>query len=952
MSTNTQVMNILVAIQARLGAIPQIAGQLGAITAKAAEANASLAKVAENTNGALDKAARSLMGIGRQLAGSFATFLSIGGIIEAARKSLAQFAEAEATQRQLAMAVELAGANFREVEPLISAATSALAKYGLEGDRAAKGISALLTRGLGLNQAMRGVEFAAKLAAAGEGNFEEALQSLILALNGVVRPGSLFGQLLGQLRQELNASGDQAGNFDRILGALDAKITALADSRLNTISAQTKALGVSFKELSESVGGALARIVQLSEKLHAFQTTADLLQARARARELAAKDPMSNEALKANLEAQRAAIIEATTRGPIAGVSLGELQAEIARVSGQKAADAFTRAYTAMLEGKDGHQIALAARNLQLIVEQAMKDRPALRDILKAATIGDKPISVLAGISDPQRLGDSLRRVAAAARAVVDISPYLAEALREDAAALAAAAEKVAEADSRRQPFSFEILPETTLALAAAAAAAVKAELAEEEQLLDQSYARQTISLEEYHREKRRLIIETFNAEMDVARAEYKQQDELLRKGNFRDTEAYNAALKAREKAAATERILEAQRAVALRKLDSDVANDRIKSARTNAEIEIQLAEVHGEKLLAERRKLNKELADAITADPANAERYWEIYRAALANLDLKAAQERTARAEKIYQDALAATQDRVTSGLLNQTEARRENVAAARIYAEALREEMRLLEQSGLLTQNEIDRYEELGRTLRRLEADMERGTLIGKIRTSIVAWGDLTEQVGNFTVNALENFAQASTDALMNLIAGTRSAGEAFAAFARAVIADLIRMIVQMLIFKAVSAAIGFLGFGEGGPVPAKMATGGPIAGSGDDDSVPALLTPGEFVVSRRGVAAIGLRWLSAINAGLVRAADLAMAIPAAALPRPQYAFAGGGAVTPIGGQMSRGAGIPAFVLIGPREIDKIGADSRFRTNVRASLRDGRDIETALSRRKGHKI
>jgi len=876
MSTTASVLNILVAIQAKLDAIPQIQGQLGGIAAKATEANRALEIVARNTNGALDKAARGIMGIGRQLAGTFATYLSLGGVVQAAQKSLAQFAEAEATQRQLATAVELSGAKFREIEPAVSAATSALAKYGIEGDQAAKGISVLLTRGLGLNQAMKGIEFAAKLAAAGEGSFEEALQALILALNGTVRPGSMFGQLLGQLREELNTSGDQAGNFDMILSALNEKITALADSRLDTISAQTKALGVSFKELSQSLGESLSRILQLSEKLRAFKATADLLQARARARELAAKDPMSNEALKANLESQRAALVEATIRGPVAGVTFSELQTEIARVSGQQAADAFARSYAAMLEGKDGEQITRAARNLQLIVEQVIKDRPAFMDTLKAATVGDKPLSVLAGISDPQRLGDTLQRLAAAARSVVDMSPYLEEALREEAAALATATQKVSEADSRRTPFAFKVLPETTSAQAAAGLAAFKAELEKQEQALGQSYARRVISTEQYREEKRRLINAAFDAEIEIELAEYRRQDQLLKDGKFRDTEAYNAALKARETAAAKEIILEARRQMALEKLDSDVENDRLKAAQTNADIEIKLAEAHGQKLLAERRKLNKELTDAITTDPTNAERYWEIYRAGLARLDLQEAEEESARAEIRYQQALQDTQARVTAGLINQTEARRENIAAAAEYAAALRREQRELERAGDLNDQQRERLDELRATLRRLDLDLQKDTFVGKIRGAILEWGDATQQWANLAVNSLQSFASASSDAFMSLLDGTKSAGEAFAAFARGVIANLIQMIVQMLLFKAVSATIGFFGFAQGGPVPEKKATGGPIHGSGDGDTVPAMLTPGEFVISRRGVQAIGLRALYAINAGLVRAADLALALP----------------------------------------------------------------------------
>jgi hypothetical protein len=44
--------------------------------------------------------------------------------------------------------------------------------------------------------------------------------------------------------------------------------------------------------------------------------------------------------------------------------------------------------------------------------------------------------------------------------------------------------------------------------------------------------------------------------------------------------------------------------------------------------------------------------------------------------------------------------------------------------------------------------------------------------------------------------------------------------------------------------------------------MATGGQVPGSGDSDSVPSLLTPGEFVVKKSAVRAVGVNFLNFIN------------------------------------------------------------------------------------------
>lgn len=49
-------------------------------------------------------------------------------------------------------------------------------------------------------------------------------------------------------------------------------------------------------------------------------------------------------------------------------------------------------------------------------------------------------------------------------------------------------------------------------------------------------------------------------------------------------------------------------------------------------------------------------------------------------------------------------------------------------------------------------------------------------------------------------------------------------------------------------------------------KMATGGPIGGSGTGDTVPAMLTPGEFVINKKAADSIGRDTLSKMNSGRV--------------------------------------------------------------------------------------
>ena len=81
------------------------------------------------------------------------------------------------------------------------------------------------------------------------------------------------------------------------------------------------------------------------------------------------------------------------------------------------------------------------------------------------------------------------------------------------------------------------------------------------------------------------------------------------------------------------------------------------------------------------------------------------------------------------------------------------------------------------------------------------------------------------------------------------------------------------------------GFLGKNQGGPIP--FARGGYVPGQGNRDTVPAMLTPGEFVIRKKAVESIGVNKLGAMNNGagpVAQAKNLGGSI---------QKFAGGGAV-----------------------------------------------------------
>ena len=72
---------------------------------------------------------------------------------------------------------------------------------------------------------------------------------------------------------------------------------------------------------------------------------------------------------------------------------------------------------------------------------------------------------------------------------------------------------------------------------------------------------------------------------------------------------------------------------------------------------------------------------------------------------------------------------------------------------------------------------------------------------------------------------FGNGLTDAFVSLIDGSKSAKEAFADFASQLLIDIGRIIIQMLIFQAISAAMGGLGFGN--TIFGGLANGGTVEG-----------------------------------------------------------------------------------------------------------------------------
>jgi tape measure domain-containing protein len=124
-----------------------------------------------------------------------------------------------------------------------------------------------------------------------------------------------------------------------------------------------------------------------------------------------------------------------------------------------------------------------------------------------------------------------------------------------------------------------------------------------------------------------------------------------------------------------------------------------------------------------------------------------------------------------------------------------------------------------------------------------------------------------------------------------GAKSAKEAFLDFARSVILAINRIAAQKLA-EQIFGSFGKGGGGIGGFISGLLngfkffATGGTVPGTGTGDTVPAMLTPGEYIIRRDVARRIGYRVLDAINGGGW--------VPSLSLGR--LAFATGGAVPAV--------------------------------------------------------
>jgi TP901 family phage tail tape measure protein len=138
--------------------------------------------------------------------------------------------------------------------------------------------------------------------------------------------------------------------------------------------------------------------------------------------------------------------------------------------------------------------------------------------------------------------------------------------------------------------------------------------------------------------------------------------------------------------------------------------------------------------------------------------------------------------------------------------------------------------------------------------------------------SFGTMGERISSVGDTLAMSIDQNMTDALMGLVDGTKSVGQAFQEMSTAIIKDLIRVMIQQLIVRQVMQGFGGLGAGAtvavahqggviGSDMPGRYVDGGRFSGAKRyqdggiaGDEVPAILHRGEVVLNDEQVSAMG--------------------------------------------------------------------------------------------------
>lgn len=453
----------------------------------------------------------------------------------------------------------------------------------------------------------------------------------------------------------------------------------------------------------------------------------------------------------------------------------------------------------------------------------------------------------------------------------------------------------------------------------------------------------------------------------DVLDRQSRSLDEALdgRLISLVDYYAAKTALETREidaEIARTQTLLAEQKRIA--------ASGADEGARIKARAEV--AKIEADLIVLNNKRADVEVANARKAADAERSLRDELARVREELLDLTGAatgQDRRAAVERQYQsliERLRAEGD--TEGVATVARLIDVKVAAAdlatyeRQFNDALsrmratEESINLQRQSGLLTESQaraqiLALHRETGVTLESLLPQLEASaTAIGPDALARVqAWKNEIAQVKlvvDDVAVAIDGAVQDGFAQMFEAIgSGAKSAKDAFADFARSVLAAINRIASQKLAESLFGSLFGGGGTGGTGGFGALVssffkgfATGGYVTGPGTStsDSIPARLSAGEYVVNAAAVKRVGVAFLQSIN-GISAGPRVA---------GPTLAFAAGGLVPEAAPAQAPGQSVRIVNVIDPAmAADYLNSSSGEKTILNILQRNAGAVRQVLS-------
>ena len=265
------------------------------------------------------------------------------------------------------------------------------------------------------------------------------------------------------------------------------------------------------------------------------------------------------------------------------------------------------------------------------------------------------------------------------------------------------------------------------------------------------------------------------------------------------------------------------------------------------AEAEAEVARLTGAETPEMRRAAVERgmrgLIERIGQDAEGAQLVQRLIDVRAADAELSALEQRMRDAQERMRQAAEAAQVEQQAGLITASQAQERIAAAHRDAATAMEELLpRMREVADALGPEAVAKVEAWKISV--LEAKTVIDPVASALNTDIQdAFASMFQTIGS----------------------GAKSAKNAFADFARSVLASIQRILAQRFaehIFGATGGAGGGIGGFFSGLL--KFASGGPVRGTGTGDTVPAMLTPGEYVIRRDVARRLGHNLLDAINGG----------------------------------------------------------------------------------------